>query len=134
MTAPVPDFDAAQLRQLRDAPDNLARTDSFHARSFARSMVGAPKLMPRCSDSFAAVIWCVAWKKGLRRNAAAIEANAAETFVLLDEDDFLAQVSGVERGRVSPVRRRQRRFRFWLGPCSLSVPPLVVLVLDILLL
>ena len=40
-------------------------------------------------------------KKGLRRNAAAIEADAAEAFVLFDEDDFLAQVSGVERGRVS---------------------------------
>ena len=40
-------------------------------------------------------------KKGLRRYAAAIEADAAKAFVLFDEDDFLAQVSGVERGRVS---------------------------------
>jgi len=48
-------------------------------------------------------------KQGFRRNAAAIEADAAKAFVLFDEDDFLAQVSGVEGGRRSRRGRRRRR-------------------------
>jgi hypothetical protein len=40
-------------------------------------------------------------QQSLGRNATAIQANAAELLVLLDEDDFLAEVSRVERRSVS---------------------------------
>ena len=43
----------------------------------------------------------VAYKQRLGRNAAAIEADAAQLFVLLDEQDFFAQVGGVKRGGVT---------------------------------
>ncbi len=36
-------------------------------------------------------------KQRLRRDAAAIQAHAAEMFVAFDENDFLAEVSGVKR-------------------------------------
>ena len=40
-------------------------------------------------------------EQGFGGNAAAIEADAAEVFVLLDEEHFLAKVRGVKRGGVT---------------------------------
>jgi hypothetical protein len=40
-------------------------------------------------------------KQRLGGNAAAIEADAAELFLLFDEDDFLAQVRRIKRRRIT---------------------------------
>ena len=39
-------------------------------------------------------------------NAAAVEANAAEAFVPLDEDDFFAEVGRIKRRRITARARR----------------------------
>ena len=41
-------------------PLNLTRIESFHSRNFATSTFGSVKVMPRCADSRALTIWCVA--------------------------------------------------------------------------
>jgi hypothetical protein len=40
-------------------------------------------------------------KEGLGGDAAAVEADAAQLFVLLDEEDFFAKVGGVEGGGIT---------------------------------
>ena len=45
------------------------------------------------------LVSCV--KQRLRWNATAIQTNAAEPFLALDEDDFFAEVGGIKRRRVS---------------------------------
>ena len=44
-------------------------------------------------------------KQRLRRNAATIQANAAEPLLALDQDDFFAEISGIKRRGVSAGAR-----------------------------
>ena len=82
-------------------PDRLVRMDSFHARSLATSIVG-------CAKGNAAMLGFASGANGvggvqqrLGGNAAAVQADAAETFVAFDQDDFLAQVGRVKCRGVS---------------------------------
>jgi len=40
-------------------------------------------------------------QEGFGRNAAPIETDAAESFILLDEEDFFAEIGGIKRGGVT---------------------------------
>jgi hypothetical protein len=44
-------------------------------------------------------------KQRLRRNAAAIQTDAAEPFLAFDKDDFFAEISGIKRRGVSARSR-----------------------------
>ena len=75
--------------------------DSFQARSLSRSMRrraegdAAVRGFPRRGDQVRGV------QQRLGRDAAAVQADAAEPLLALDEDDFLALVRRVERRGVS---------------------------------
>ena len=70
----------------------------FQARSLSTSILGGSK-GDAAMGGFArfAMMLCAAFKQRLGGDAAAIEANAAESFVLLDQNDFFAEVGGVKR-------------------------------------
>src|SRR6266542_1479965 len=105
MSAPVPDFDTAQLRQMRDATGQFGE-DGFLPCAQLRQINGrGAKTDAALLGFFRGVDLVRGVKQGLGRYAAAVEADAAETFVLLDEDDFPAQVGSVEGGRVSAGSR-----------------------------
>ena len=57
--------------------------------------------MPRCADSRAVGDLVRRVKQRLGRNAAAIQAHAAEPLLALDEDDFLAQIRRIKRRRIT---------------------------------
>ena len=60
IAASVDDLHPLSLANWTIPPANRVRMDSFQARSFARSIEGGPKVMPRCSDSRAALTVCAA--------------------------------------------------------------------------
>ena len=62
-------------------------------------------------------------KKGFGRDATAIEADTAETFVAFDEDDFFAEVCSVEGGGVTAgAGAHNNDFGFgWVHFCFLLV-------------
>src|SRR6059058_4437265 len=101
MTAAVPHLDAAQLRQLRypagkPGENGFLPNPQLRQINRWRAKADAAKLrFLRCRDQVRGVQQC------LRRDAAAIEADAAEAFVPLNEDDFFPKVRGVERGGIS---------------------------------
>ena len=53
------------LAKLAMPEPSFSRIDSFQARRRFRSIVASPKLIPRCADSFAAVIMCEALSSAL---------------------------------------------------------------------
>src|SRR5213594_2428419 len=100
MTAPVPDINATQLRQLRHAAGQFGE-DRFLPCTQLRQIDGwRAKTDAAMLGFFRSRNLVRGVKQSLRWNAAAIEADAAQAFVLFDQDHFLAQISGVKRGRV----------------------------------
>ena len=57
--------------------------------------------MPRVADSLALAQDLGGVEQGLRRNAADVQTDAAETWVLFDEGNFLAFVRGIKGGGVA---------------------------------
>ena len=104
------------LAHLRDTgrrpPVSLSTTPCLKARSLSTSSVGSPKVTPQRGGVLRLVDHLGDVQQGLRRDAAAIQADAAGVLLLVDERDLHAQIGRVETRRHSrPVRRR--------GPASL---------------
>ena len=102
MPAPVPDLHAPQFCQLRYAAGKFREYGLF-----PRAQFGEVDL--RRAEGDAAMFRLLRGgkhvrgvKQRFRRDAAAVQANAAEPFVLLDQDDLFAEVGGVKRGGVPP--------------------------------
>ena len=82
-------------------PVSLFTTPSLNLRRPSRSIFGLPNDSPRCAPSSASVITFAAWSKRLRRNAADVQADAADARVALDQDHLLAEVGGPKRRGVA---------------------------------
>jgi hypothetical protein len=60
ITAALDDLHAAHLRQRRHAAAKLFQDGFLPRAQFATSTFGSVNVMPRCADSRALTIWCVA--------------------------------------------------------------------------
>ena len=85
--------------------------DSFQARSLVTSMLGAPKVMPRCSDSRAEVMVWAACSSALDGMQPRFKQTPPSTLLALDQDDFLAQVRRV-KGRGITARACAHNYDF----------------------
>src|SRR5437016_12216581 len=101
MTAAVPDLDAAQLRQLRNAAREFGDNRFLPRAQFRQINRWRAKADPAQLRFLRGPEQVRGVQQRFGRDAATIEADAAKTFVLLNEDDFLSEVGGVERGGVS---------------------------------
>jgi hypothetical protein len=89
----------------------------FQARSLSNSICGGPKVMPRWADSRASHNHFGGVQQRLGGDAAAIEANAAQLFVLLDQQNFFAQGRRrKKRRRNRPARRPAQQFQYESDP------------------
>ena len=82
-------------------PVRRLTTLSFQPRSLSRSICGAAKLMPLSPMSWASSITLAACSKRLGRDAADIEADAAEHRPAFDQHDLGAEIGGAEGGAVA---------------------------------
>src|SRR4029078_3099769 len=105
VAASVPDFDAAEFGQLRHASGKFGQDGILPRPELHDIDVGSAEgdsAMFRLLDGGERVR---GMEQGFGRDATAGQANAAELFVLLDEDNFLAEVSGIKGGGVSTGSR-----------------------------
>ena len=82
-------------------PVSFATTPSLKARSLSRSIFGSPNVMPHAGGVLRLADELRDVQQRLRRNAAAIETDAAGIQLRVDERDLHAEIGGVERGGVS---------------------------------
>ena len=107
IAAPGQDLHAALFGQETDPAGKFVHDGVFPGAQFVHFDLGraegdaAMGGFPGLADHFGGV------QQGLGGNAAAIEANAAQLFVLFDEKNFFAEVGGVKGGGVAARARAQ---------------------------
>ena len=82
-------------------PVSLPTILFFQSRSLAASICGLPKCTPCAAHRFRFLDDLRGVQQRLRRNAADVEADAAELRPALDQRDFQAEIGGAERGGVA---------------------------------
>ena len=95
------EFEDIRLR-LRDTPEQLTVLSELAIRSWRDREIA--KIFKKLDDGWCAHLVALLERgvqQGLGRNAAAIKANASKAFVFFHNDDFLAEISGVESCGVS---------------------------------